>query len=120
MRTHDSMSADDEKTCRQLYERYDRVIDTLVSGIGPIHEIDELRSIAHGLETLPCEVPAVRRSIVIQIRTQARLLSTIRQDGTDENRMAALVCTINLGSSVMGPWRIWLDGDATSRCAESC
>lgn len=119
MRTHGSMSADAEKTRRQLYEWYCHVIDTFANYINPVHEIDELRSIARGLETLPCEAPAVRRSIVIQIHAQARLLSTMGQVGTDENRMATLVCTINLGLSVMELWRMWLDGDVTSHCAES-
>ena len=114
------MSTDDEEKCRQLYEWYGRVIDTFANYINPVHEINELRSIARGLETLPCENPAVRRSIIIQIHTQVRLLSTIGRGGADENCMAALVCTINLGSSVMDLWRMWLDGDATSRCAKSC
>lgn len=103
------MSADNEEKCQQLYERYDRIIDTFANYINPVHEINELRSIARGLETLPCENPAVRRSIIIQIHAQARLLSTIGQVGKDEDRMAALVCTINLGSSVIDLWRMWLD-----------
>lgn len=122
MRTHGSMSADAEKTCRQLYELYEwygRVVDTFVDYINPVHQIDELKSIARGLETLPCEAPAVRRSIIIQIHAQARLLSTMGQVEADED-WAALVCTINLGLSVMELWRMWLDGDAMSRCAESC
>lgn len=117
------MNADDEEKCRQLYELYEwygRVIDTLAKYINPVHKIDELRSIACGLQTLPCENPAVRRSILIQIHAQIRLLSTIGQDGKDENRMTAFVCTVNLGLSVMDLWGMWLDGDATSRCAESC
>lgn len=123
MRTHGIMSADAEKTRRQLYELYEwygRVIDTFAKYINPVHKIDELRSIARGLQTLPCENPTVRRSILIQIYAQIRLLSTIGQDGKDENRMTAFVCTINLGLSVMDLWGMWLDGDATSRCAESC
>ena len=105
------MNADDEEKCRQLYERYDRVIDTFANYINPVRKIDELKSIAHDLEMLPYEAPAVRRSIIIQIHAQIRLLSTMGQDGKDEDRMTALVCTINLGLSVLDLWKIWLDGN---------
>ena len=110
------MSTDDVKTCRELYERYDRFVDALIDGIAPVYTLDELKSIAGELATVPCETPAIRQSIITQIHTQTRLLSTIERFGTDENRMLVLVCVVNLGSSVMNLWQTWLDAETSDLC----
>ena len=110
------MSTDNMKTCRELYEQYDRLVDALLDGIAPVYTLDELRDIASDLERVPCETPGIRRSIVTQIHTQVRLLSTIERFGTDENCMLILVCVVNLGSSIMGLWQTWLDAETSDLC----
>lgn len=66
------MSTDNMKTCRELYERYDRLVDALIDGIAPVYTLDELRDIASDLERVPASPFAGSTLSMMRIKRGSR------------------------------------------------